>query len=983
MGTGSLAGAVRALPAPRVTLTESRPATPRAVADGPYHRRRATALLLERESELARTTSALRRAAEGEGSLLVVRGPLGVGRSTFLEAVAAHAHGEGFLTLRAQAAAAEETYTLGVVRQLMDSVLAAVPADEQGRGLREAAVAACTAAPPVAGAVPPWSTVAFQQAPHRLTTLLESMASRQPVVVMVDDLQWSDTDSLLALAPALARRRQHRVLFVLSVLPGDVRGARDHVGQLLEQADRAVELAALGRDSVSLLVEEAYGTPPHGAFVDTLLQRSGGNPLLVTALVDEAQYQALQPTEAGAAAAAALRPERARRRLAAFLRSQPDHVRRVAYALTVLDAVADPQLMTRLAEIDEPRRAEAVDVLRLAGLVAERSGSLIPGTLLWDLLEESMPAAERTAMRGVAAELLHRTGHPAELAAEQLMSVITLHGPQAVEILRTAADSAVRRGSPRDAARYLRRALLDTSPTDHDRARLLVDLATAERSFASAASLRHVAEAVPLLESVRERADAVTRLGPLLMDPAAFGIDAVRRAVTEELGRSEPDDWIERELALRLEAREHVLSAQDPAHAQRALRRFRSLGPSPALRTTGERELVTSLMHIAFVSNSASAEELTALCTQLLEREPPAPEHVHSTMPLAINILAGAGRTEGAAGWLREAHLLAQRRGGEVEQAVIRAEQALVALADGRLAQARQKVVQADALAGPDSGGLPTICAAVLAIVALHTEEPHLAEQILTRHRLHVENQHLAALLHLARGTIAAGRGETRTALVHFRTAGQRAERIGWHNPVTVPWASCAALMHHRLGEHEEAVASALLEVERSRAWGAPVRLGRALVALGRVSPGREGVTLLQEAVEVLEKGSNTHELCQALYALGTHPETDRRRRASALKRAHELAVDNGADSLARAIAQKREEHTPRTSARTDLLTPSERKVAELAATGLSNSAISARLGTSSRMVEKHLTNSYRKLGIPGRPDLARALEELGGTPDS
>ncbi|CAL9655199.1 LuxR family transcriptional regulator [Streptomyces sp. Tu 3180] len=937
-------------------------------------------MLLERESELAQATSALRRAAEGEGSLLVVRGPLGVGRSTFLEAVAARAHGEGFLPLRAQAAAAEENFAFGVVRQLADSALAAAPAGESGRRLREAASAA---APPVAGSVPPWSAVAPRQAPLRLTALLESMASERPVVVMVDDLQWADTDSLLALAPCLARRRHDRVLFVLTVLPGDVRGTREHVRGLLESADHTVELAALGRDSVRLLVEGACGTPSHDAFVDTLQQRSGGNPLWVTALVDEAQYQALQPTEADADAAAALRPERARRRLAAFLRSQPDHVRRVAYALTVLDAVADPHLVTRLAEIDEPRRAEAVGVLRLAGLVAEHSDSLIPGTLLRDLLEESMPATERTVLRGVAAELLHRTGHPAELAAEQLMSVITLRGPQAVEILRTAADSAVRRGSPRDAARYLRRALLDTSPTDHDRGRLLVDLATAERSFASAASLRHVAEAVPLLESVRERADAVTRLGPLLMDPAAFRIDAVRRAVTEELGRSDPDDWIERELALRLEAREHVLSAQDPAHVKRALQRFRSLGPSPALRTTGERELVTSLMHIAFVSNSASAEELTALCTRLLERETPAPEHVHSTVPLAVNVLAGAGRTEGAADWLREAHLLAQRRGGEVEQAVIRAEQALVALADGRLARARQKVLQADALAGTGTGDLPTICAAVLAIVALHTAEPHLAEQILTRHRLHAENQHLAALLHLARGTLAAGRGETRTALVHFQTAGRRAERIGWHNPVTVPWASCAALMHHRLGEQEEAVASALLEVERSRAWGAPVRLGRALVALGRVSPGREAVAVLEEAVEVLEKGSNTHELCQALYALGTRRETDRRRRAAVLERAHGLAVDNGDDSLAETIARKRDEHVRRPSSRTDRLTPSERKVAHLAATGLSNAAISARLGTTSRTVEKHLTNSYRKLGVSGRPDLARALEKLGETPNS
>ncbi|MCM3301789.1 AAA family ATPase [Streptomyces pseudogriseolus] len=949
--------------------------------------------MLERESELARAASALRRAAGGEGGLLVVRGPLGVGRSTFLEAVAGIAHSEGFLVLRAQAAAAEENFTLGVVRQLTDSAPATVPADEDGRGPHaeytaggtpeDAADAAYTgdAVVPSAGPLPPWAGLVSQQAPRRPASLLKSVASDRPVVVMVDDVQWSDGESLLALLPCVAGRTRNRVLFVLSVLPGDVRGAREYVRQLLDAADHTVELDTLGRDSVRLLLEEACGTPVHGAFVDVLRQRSGGNPLLVKALVDEVRYQALAPVAANCAAAAGLRPERARQRLTVFLRAQPDRVRRVAYALAVLGDAADRQLVTHLAEIDEQRRAEAMDVLRLTGLVAEHSDSLIPGTLLRDLLEESMPAAELTAMRGVAAELLHRTGHPAELAAEQLMSVAVLCGSGAVEILRTAADSALRRGSPRDAARYLRRALLDTSATGRDRARLLIDLAMAERSFASAASLRHVAEAVPLLESVRERADAVTRLGPLLMDPAAFRIDSVRRDVTEELGRAAPHDYIERELALRLEARENVLAAQDPAHVRRALRRFRALGPSPSLRTTGERELVTSLMHIAFVANAASADELTLLCTRLLEQEAPAPEHVHSTVPLVVNILAGAGRTEGAGGWLREAHLLAQRRGGDVEQAVIRSEQALVALADGQLVYARQKVVQADALAGPDTGGLPTICAAVLAIVALHTEEPHLAEQILVQHRLHAENEHLAALLHLARGILAARRGETRTALVHFQTAGRRAERIGWHNPVTVPWSSSAALMHHRLGEHEEAVAAALSEVERSRAWGAPVRLGNALVALGKVSRGREGVAFLEEAVEVLEKGPNEHELCQALYALGTHGETDPRRRASVLERAYMMAVDQGASSFAEKIARRKSGGNRATSAPNGRLTPSEQKVARLAADGLSNAEIAAKLGTSSRMVEKHLTNSYRKLGISGRPDLARALEAPDGTP--
>ncbi|MFI1510759.1 AAA family ATPase [Streptomyces sp. NPDC020597] len=956
-------------------------------------------MLLERESALAQATAALCRTEGGQGSLLVVRGPLGVGRSTFLESVAAISRDQGFVLLRAQASAAEERFRLGVVGQLMDSLRGIAVPDDMARRLRQSNVLpreSASGAAPADGALsaaPWWSELSPQQAPNWLAALLNSISEARPTVLMVDDLHLADTGSLQALSLAVAQRARRRVLFVFSVLPGDVRVRRPHVRDLLapgecaaepnavgalrsrhETADQTLELSTLGLDSVRLLVEKTLGDAPDAAFVETVAVRSGGNPLLLQAVLDEAQYLRLRPTATDAAVAATLRPELLRRRLDSYLRSQPDHVRRSAYALALLGAAADEHFVARLAELDEGGGAQAVEVLRHAGLVDQRACRLTSGTVLRDLVEENMPAEERTAMRGVTAELLHRTGHPAELAAEQLMAVISLRGPEAVQILLTAADSALRRGSPRDSARYLRRALLDSSLSGQDRARLLVDLATAERSFATAAALRHAMEAAPLLESVHERADAMLRLGPLQMDPPSLRINVIRAAISDELRHGVTEDWVERELVLRLEAREHILSAQDPTHIRRALRRFRDLGPSPRLATKGERELLTSLMHIAFVANAVPAEQLARSCTQVLEQEAPTPEHVHTTAPFAVNILAGAEQTAGAASWLREANRLAHRRGGDVEQAVIRCEQALIALADGHRAYARDKIVQAEALAGPETGGLPTVCAAVLAIVAMHTHKPELAEQLLTQHRLHAENQYLTALLHMARGTLAARRDEPRTALGHYRTAGRHIEQIGWENPAVLPWSSCAALMHHRLGEHEEAVNAAQSEVNRARVWGSPTPLGRSLVVLGRVTSGRRGSELLEEAVTALEEGNNGYELLRGLYALATHPDTQRNRRSTALGRAHGLAHEHDVPELAKKICTKLTEGTRKSKNPGSRLTPSERRVARLASTGLSNAEIANQLGTSSRMVEKHLTNSYRKLGISGRPELAKAL---------
>jgi DNA-binding CsgD family transcriptional regulator len=69
----------------------------------------------------------------------------------------------------------------------------------------------------------------------------------------------------------------------------------------------------------------------------------------------------------------------------------------------------------------------------------------------------------------------------------------------------------------------------------------------------------------------------------------------------------------------------------------------------------------------------------------------------------------------------------------------------------------------------------------------------------------------------------------------------------------------------------------------------------------------------------------------------------------------------------------------PKRALTDDELTPSERRIAELAAAGASNREIAASLFLSVRTVETHLTSAYRRLRISSRRELSEALERAPG----
>jgi DNA-binding CsgD family transcriptional regulator len=175
-------------------------------------------------------------------------------------------------------------------------------------------------------------------------------------------------------------------------------------------------------------------------------------------------------------------------------------------------------------------------------------------------------------------------------------------------------------------------------------------------------------------------------------------------------------------------------------------------------------------------------------------------------------------------------------------------------------------------------------------------------------------------------------------------------------------------------------VAVAAEELDAARRWGAPTTIGTSLAALGFAQGGPEGLATLAEAAELLAGTEGRLAHVEALVDLGAALRRAGRRAdaRAVLADAHGRAVALGLPRLARladaelAATGARARSVLRSGA--DALTPSERRVADLAAAGRTNREIAALLFVSQKTVEFHLRNAFRTLGVRSRDALAEAL---------
>ena len=239
-------------------------------------------------------------------------------------------------------------------------------------------------------------------------------------------------------------------------------------------------------------------------------------------------------------------------------------------------------------------------------------------------------------------------------------------------------------------------------------------------------------------------------------------------------------------------------------------------------------------------------------------------------------------------------------------------------------------------------------------------------------------------LIPAARGRLRLAQGQAAGALADFQACGTLFGADVWGMPIRetgyVHARSGAALALLRLGQRQRACQLADAELADVRVFGAPRALGIALRAAGLARGGQEGLALLRESVTALDGSPALLERARSLAELGAALRRDGQRAAARdpLAQALDLAARCGARPLA---ARAREElraagARPRRPWRTglDALTPSELRVARLAAEGRSNREIAYELYVTLKAIEGHLARAYAKLGIEGRSQLARAL---------
>jgi DNA-binding CsgD family transcriptional regulator len=931
--------------------------------------------LLERGDEIKQLVEALRCAASGTGQLVVVHGPAGVGKTELVGTALRHARSRGMHTLSGHGVELEREYAFGVARQIYAPLLRDRPEDEDDCFSGPARLVR----PLLDGSLPDSGSDGEFPFLHGFFWLVGNVAESAPVLLALDDAHWSDTSSLRALLYLIQRLDELSVCLVVAVREGEPKTPTRLLTELeAHPGARVLRPEPLSRAAVGQAVRTRLGQAEQ-PFVDACFDVTDGNPFLLGELLATVEAEEIAPTSAGAIRVRELVPRAVLDAMLVRLARVGPEATALARALAVLGR-SELRTAAALAGLAPEVAAIAADALTAASILRQNSVTSFVHPLLRSAIYAGIGRAERARMHRGAARFLFEEGMGPAVVAAQLLVADRRSDPWTVEVLRRAARAALVEGAPASAARYLERAL-EEPPRADLRGEVLAELASAE-------AVAGLPEAVPRLRAALDLIDEPSRRVRLRIELAEalnYLGQHLQASDALEAGRGELGD-ADRELALELEATWIGIARLDASLRARAMPRLAELARGLRGDTPVERLL---LAHEA--NRKVFAGDPHTEVSELARRA------------WAGGALLEDGRRGGfasisalaALGWcdefdayeegLRAMQADARRRGLVLDYAQATYGLHLAHHLRGRLADA---VADGEGAVDARRYGwrgrhLASACSQ-LSWTLIELADLEGAARILQLPELEEARGSLVyAVVHDARGRLAAARGDPRQALAEFLAAGCLAETAPIVNPSYLPWRSSAAVVASRLGDRDRARELVREELRRAERFGLARPIGIAMRAAGLIERRDEGIELLRAAEARLSASPARLEYARTLTELGAalRRRGNRRDAREPLREGLALAIGFGATALERRARSELLAAGARPRRRqfsgVDALTPSERRVAEMAASGMSNREIAEALFVTVKAVHWHLGNTYRKLGVSSREQLGPEI--LGG----
>ncbi|MFI1769744.1 AAA family ATPase [Streptomyces sp. NPDC020800] len=918
------------------------------------------------EAQLHALRATLENCADGRTGVLVVEAGVGCGKSAFLAEALRQAAASGFSVLRAAGCPSDGHNPLGLLRQLADDP--AIPAAPRSR-LRDALGHRTARTDTSHNPTEPSGSPEPSQPPtaQRVCAALQQLTATAPVVIGIDDLHHADSESLRCLLRTTGHPRTAHLLLVCTALPSSLAVDPALEAELLRQPTfQRVTLDCLSGHGVSRLRASRPGpdgeTPP----ADDLLAVTGGNPLLVRALLEEhiEGQTCEQPSLVRKVPYPAIGGRFYQAVLACLSRTVPV-IRDTAGALAVLGEAGGVEAVARLLGVGRATAARGMRALELTGLTV--SGRLRHPAVAAAALD-ALGHGHRAHLHRRAAVLLFDVGAEPGEVAPHLLAARHAAGPWAVSVLRDAAEQLLVQDEVPAAISCLELAH-GSCAGQGQRAEIRLRLAVAARRTDLAAAEDHLAELVGELRSGNLTLAQIEQLAQLLL-----GSGRLEEAV-EAMGRLHGPGG--QGGGPRPETGFHASALWEPPVRPRA-ERARGAGEIPRRRMP-----VAGVWDLPGDGTSASAAEAAG--------------HVLKSLPLtdttlvvvvnAVRVLCRTGRPDAAALWCSRLLAEAARRELPGWTAQFLALQAELSLYRGLLSDAEEHAGRALACVPGRSrsvfvGG--PLASRVLAAIAMGRYDEA------TRHLDHPVPE---ALFHSvygppylrARGRYYLAMNRPMAAATDFLDAGRLLRRWRLDRPTLQPWRSDAAEALLRLGEPEKA--DQLLREQLARTTdGNPHVRGVSLRLRAQIAGPEERLGLLTQAVDDLKSSGDRLALARTLADLGAqYQECGEAVRASAtIRRAWRLANDCGARALCDSILPQgpgRQPPREGVGRAETVLSGSELRVAELAAAGHTNREISAKLCITVSTVEQHLTRAYRKLRISRRQELPAGLRTEAGSP--